>query len=657
MAIEAGTRAGKYELGQQLGAGGFGLVFLARDHELGRDCALKFLLPQHTGNTDHVQRFLQEARAAARIQHAGIVTVFECGQFPPTGSGTDGMVYIAMELLRGESLAARVKRGALPVAGAVAIARQIASAVGAAHQIGIVHRDLKPENVYLVPDPETVSGERVKVLDFGIAKLGEASSASAVHTGTYTILGSPRYMSPEQCRSTARVDARTDIYSLGVMLFEMLCGERPFVDPDLGVLIAKHQVVEPPRIGTKVAGLPAGLDELVARMLAKSPEERPQSMEVVQRVLEPFRGSTAQEVSRRAAAADAADPFVATQPVVTDPAVSPRRPPPGSPAEVPSSVLPTELVARRRSSAFRWALGGGLVVVAAAGIGWIATRAAPAEQQPAEQRSTQAAAGAPSRRLPTPQELRDHHRATVARRDAAALGAALAPAVYAMGPDATELAHGASAARALIGKHIDQIPIGPRGAPIGRADDVTWWIEIGGDRQLASSTIAIASGHEWRVAVWKLAYLVPNLTAAKLAAAGRLPVPAEVVPLSDPAAAEAPAAAATFRAAMSSRGAFVAAFSTRDDAIATGTAPGELIIGGRAVRTAFARLKSEFALRGEIAAGRIADRAAWAAANIDYTTAGYTPQIFRVLALLLREDERWTLALAHFSNAGPIGKP
>ncbi|HWU86905.1 MAG TPA: serine/threonine-protein kinase, partial [Kofleriaceae bacterium] len=341
MAIEVGTRAGKYELVQQLGAGGFGLVFQARDHELGRDCALKFLLPQHTGNAGHVQRFLQEARAAARIHHPGIVTVFECGQFPATGSSVDGMVYIAMELLRGESLAARVGRGALPAPAAIAITRQIAAAVGAAHQIGIIHRDLKPENIYLVPDPETVSGERVKILDFGIAKLGEAGPAN-VHTGAYTILGSPRYMAPEQLRFTAGVDARADIYSLGVILFEMLCGERPFVDPNLVGLVAKHQTMEPPRLSTKVAGLPDGLDELVARMLAKSSEERPQSMEVVQRVLERARGDAAGEA----------------------PPPEPRY------AEAPRREPSTKLV-RRRSSALRWALGGALIAAVAVTIGWL----------------------------------------------------------------------------------------------------------------------------------------------------------------------------------------------------------------------------------------------------------------------------------------------
>jgi eukaryotic-like serine/threonine-protein kinase len=651
MAIGVGARAGKYELVQQLGAGGFGLVYLARDHVLGRDCALKFLLPELTGDPEHVQRFLQEARAAARIQHPGIVTVFECGQFPATGSGVDGMVYIAMEPLRGESLATRLSRGALSVAGAVAITRQIASAVEAAHRIGVVHRDLKPENVYLVPDPETVSGERVKVLDFGIAKLGEASSGKVVQTAAYLVFGSPLYMSPEQCRSTARVDARADIYSLGVMLFEMLCGERPFSDPDMGALIAKHQLVEPPRLRTKVAGLPAALDELVASMLAKSPDARPQSMEAVQRALHPFRASTASDGAGSAAAALAAGAIVLTERVLSNPAISAASAPARSPADRPLPAPPTERLAAPRPRVRRWLLGGGLVAVAAVTAGVIATsRGGEHPEAPP--------LGAASTRLLTPRELRAGHRLMIERREAASLGAALASSVFAMGPDATEIAEGASAARALIGKHLARLPIGSGSAPIGHTDRVAWWIEIEDDRRFASSTIAVAAGHEWRVVAWKLAYLVPNDLAARLATEDRLPIPAAVVGAAGPALTSTGAIPAhvAFLEAMSSRAAFVAAFSTRGDAIATGTAPRELFVGGKQVRAVFGRLKGEFALRGAVASGPISDHAVWAAANVDYVRSGQATQIYRVLALMLKEGERWTIAMAHFSNAGPIGK-
>jgi hypothetical protein len=305
-----------------------------------------------------------------------------------------------------------------------------------------------------------------------------------------------------------------------------------------------------------------------------------------------------------------------------------------------------------------WAIGGVLAVGVGVTTIVLATRSFDPgrDASPGATAKTPAAPGAASQGLIAPTELRDQHRAIVARRDAAALGAALAPDVYAIGPDAPELASGLAAARALIAEHVDRIPIGPRSAPIGRDGDVAWWLEIGSDRQSAASTIAVASSGAWRVAAWKLSYLVPNGVAARLAAAGKLPVPADPTRGAAPPPAT-PEAEMAFRAGMSSREGFVEAFSTRDDAIATGTAPGELIPGGRAVRTTFGRLKSEFALRGEVATGRLTDRAAWAAANIDYLQKGYTTQIFRVFALLLKEDERWTIALAHFSNAGPIAKP
>jgi tetratricopeptide (TPR) repeat protein len=269
-----GTRLGKYELGQELGRGGFGTIHIARDHELGRDVAIKLLKREHAFKEHVVQRFLQEARAAARINHPGIVTVFESGIAP------GGDVYMAMELLAGETLSQRLKRtGPLPPAMAIELARQMASALAAAHDAGIIHRDLKPANVFLVRDPVVTGGERVKVLDFGIAKLVD-DFGSNMQTHSMVMLGTPMYMSPEQCKSSAKVDVRSDVYALGCMLFEMLVGKTPF-DGDSGELIAKHQLVPPPTVRSNAPHVPETLSLLVASMLAKSPNDRPPTMHAV----------------------------------------------------------------------------------------------------------------------------------------------------------------------------------------------------------------------------------------------------------------------------------------------------------------------------------------------------------------------------------------
>ncbi len=220
MNLEPRTQIGKYVLGRKLGSGGFGVVFRASDASLDREVALKFLHPEHTANPQILQRFLQEARSAAKIMHPGIVTVFECGQM----TEANGAAYIAMELLVGESLTDRLARsGRLAPAAAMEVCRQVAAALEAAHRIGIVHRDLKPDNIFIVHDSAMRGGERVKVLDFGIAKLGRAATSS-VQTQSMMVFGTPRYMSPEQCKSAANVDHRSDIYTLGAILFELLTG-------------------------------------------------------------------------------------------------------------------------------------------------------------------------------------------------------------------------------------------------------------------------------------------------------------------------------------------------------------------------------------------------------------------------------------------------
>jgi len=278
LVLAPGGRVGKYELREKLGMGTFGLVFTARDTELDRDVALKVLNPAHITNRDVLLRFLQEARASARIYHPGIVTVFDFGRVPTTFGET---AFITMELLGGESLTSRLNRsGRLSPDVACEIARQVASALDAAHRADVLHRDLKPDNIYLVPDPAVPSGERVKVLDFGLAKLGRHG-----HTMTNTVFGTPRYMSPEQCRSSGQIDQRSDIYALGCVLFELVTGRTPF-DGDLRQLIERHQRATPPRAKSFAPEISSDLDDLIDYMLAKDPVARPQTMGALQRALE-----------------------------------------------------------------------------------------------------------------------------------------------------------------------------------------------------------------------------------------------------------------------------------------------------------------------------------------------------------------------------------
>jgi serine/threonine protein kinase len=271
-------RIGKYELRDKLGRGAFGVVFTARDPSLDRDVAIKVLRPTHLGNPTIVQRFLQEARATARIAHPGIVTIHDCGQVETTIGPT---AYIAMELLSGETLTDRLTRcGRLAPDAAAEIVRQAASALEAAHRADVLHRDLKPDNLYIVPDPAIPCGERVKILDFGLAKLGHDGN-----TQLQTVFGTPRYMSPEQCRSTAQVDHRSDIYSLGCILFELVTGRPPF-EGEVRQLLDQHQRATAPRARSFVLEVPPALDALVAEMLAKDPMVRPQTMGAVRRAVQ-----------------------------------------------------------------------------------------------------------------------------------------------------------------------------------------------------------------------------------------------------------------------------------------------------------------------------------------------------------------------------------
>jgi tRNA A-37 threonylcarbamoyl transferase component Bud32 len=280
-----GRSLGNYDVVSQIGEGGMGVVYLARHAMLGRAVAIKVLRSARSDG-DLVARFFNEARAATAVRHPAIVDVYDVGFLE------DRRAYIVMEYLEGESLAARIRRGCATVEATLTIVRAIARALQAVHARGIVHRDLKPDNLFLVPDPETPGRERVKILDFGIAKLNEPPG-SIGPTTTGMLLGTPIYMSPEQCRGDRTIDHRTDLYALGCVAYEMLCGQPPFSGDAPGDVIARHQYVEPAPLRRLRSDVPAGVDRLVMRLLEKRPADRYRNAADVVRAIDGLLAPTA----------------------------------------------------------------------------------------------------------------------------------------------------------------------------------------------------------------------------------------------------------------------------------------------------------------------------------------------------------------------------
>ena len=244
-----------------------GAVWLAQHAMLGRRAAVKILHKDYSARSEMVSRFFNEARAATAISDPGIVQIFDFGHH------TDGTAYIVMELLEGEALDKRIRsRGPMPIDSALRIIRQVATSLSAAHARGIVHRDLKPENIFLVRDAEVAGGERAKILDFGIAKL--QGDRQGWRTETSQVMGTPLYMSPEQCRGAGMVDHRTDIYSLGCVLFVLVTGRPPFLAEGSGDLIAMHLREAPPKASTYNVRVTHEIDQLIDRCLAKDPNQR-----------------------------------------------------------------------------------------------------------------------------------------------------------------------------------------------------------------------------------------------------------------------------------------------------------------------------------------------------------------------------------------------
>lgn len=273
MSREQPARIGPYRILRKLGEGGMGVVYEAMNDDIERRVAIKCLNQQYASDEEATRRFFNEARAANRINHPSIVQISDHS----TGDGSTP--YIVMEFLDGQTLAAVLHQHQAPLqlASTLAITWQIATALAAAHDKNIIHRDLKPENVMLVSDPVAPGKTRVKLLDFGVAKL---ASSSASKTGASVIMGTPRYMSPEQCKGSGQVDDRADCYALGVMLFEMLSGRLPFLGEGAGELIAQHMYKEPPSLRSLAPQFPLQVLDLVERLLRKTPSERPAMADV-----------------------------------------------------------------------------------------------------------------------------------------------------------------------------------------------------------------------------------------------------------------------------------------------------------------------------------------------------------------------------------------
>ncbi len=349
-----GRVLGSYRLLQLLGEGGMGQVYLGEHTRLGRKVALKLLRPEYARHTKAVQRFFGEARAVNQISHDNIVEITDFIENEVDAEGKPAEKYYIMELLKGRSLGDVQKtEGIIPLQRTLPIMLQVCSALAAVHEAGIVHRDLKPDNIFLIE--KAGKTDFVKLLDFGVAKFTDLSASQQMgRTGVGALVGTPEYMSPEQM-SGKTVDHRSDIYALGIILYEVVTGRQPFTAKSLGEMAIKHLTVTPPK-PSKLKDLPhmpsRELEQLIMQCLQKDPLKRPQNVGEINERLAPIAAEIA--------------------------------------AAVPGAESPV-----RRARNTRYAIAAGLALVVAAGAGVVTLRSSRGQAQGDAQPSQELAA-APS---------------------------------------------------------------------------------------------------------------------------------------------------------------------------------------------------------------------------------------------------------------------
>lgn len=272
-----------YKLKRLLGQGGMGAVYEAEHPEIRQRSAVKVLFTEYSSDEEFVRRFVYEARAASQVQHPGLVKIYNHGQL------TDGTAFIMMEFLDGESLRERIERleasgEHMPISFILNIARQIADALIAVHRTGIVHRDLKPANLILVSNVNDGGNQQIKLVDFGIAKFDSDAVSELSKTTVGRFLGTALYASPEQCQMAGKVGTKADVYSLGVVLYEMLAGKPPFIADQPGMVIGMHLFKQPVPLWELARQIPFSLCLLIQDMLGKNPEQRPSMEQVAKRL-------------------------------------------------------------------------------------------------------------------------------------------------------------------------------------------------------------------------------------------------------------------------------------------------------------------------------------------------------------------------------------